>query len=136
VDVKPKAMVARFPAVFGFVVLLAVVVAAPTQADTYDFVSLSPANNATISYADWYNAGSYVRFTIRPDPNHPCSDPKNIYSLDVNGVRVGRFSQNDCSTSVYLRTPGRYSWRTVLYIYDQGLRIDKGAVHPRLPRRC
>src|SRR5262249_46682800 len=52
---------------------------------------------------------------IQPDSGYACgSEP---YFLEVNGVRAGRFNTS-CSVSVYLPTPGRYSWRTILYIYE------------------
>ena len=89
----------RVFAVVFLVVLLSATFTASTRADAYDFANLEPANGSTIAYADWYNAGSYVRFTIKPDSNHPCAS--EYYYLEVGGRRVGRFGDS-CSTSVYL----------------------------------
>lgn len=87
---------------------------------TYDFANVTPADQSQIAYADWYAAGSYVRFTIRPDSNYPCNI--GIYELLINGRSLGRFSSN-CSMSAYIPSPGRYSWRTQLYIYDLGTSV-------------
>jgi hypothetical protein len=58
--------------------------------DSYDFANLTPSNGASIAYSDWYNAGSYIRFTIKPDSNHPCGS--EYYWLEVNGRRLAQFA--------------------------------------------
>jgi hypothetical protein len=95
------------------------------RADTYDFANLTPTDGSTISYANWFSAGGYVSFTIMPDSNHPCGS--EYYFLEVNGRRVAQFS-SACSASVYLPTPGRYSWRTILYVFETATTVTGSQV--------
>jgi hypothetical protein len=113
---------------------LAVLVAAVTLAalipvsalgdPSVDFVNLTPAAGTQIAYGDWIGAGQYVQFTIKPDSNYPCaSEP---YWLDINGQRAVQFSAA-CTASVFLSTPGTYSWSTTLFIFVRGTAITDSA---------
>ena len=93
---------------------------ASSASETYDFLNSSPANGATISYADWSAAGSDVTFTIRPDPDNPCGSES--YYLELDGARAAQFS-DECSVSLKLPKPGRYSWRAILYVFQDDLTI-------------
>lgn len=99
--------------------------ASPAAAD-FTFTPGTPANGATISYNDWYAAGSYITFSVNADPNYPCGT-FNLYFLEINGTRVGQFS-NNCTISVYLRTPGRYSWRVILYVYNTATTVTGNTI--------
>lgn len=91
--------------------------------DSFNFATLTPANGGHIAYTDWIAGGRYVQFTIAPDSNHPCSS--EYYFLEINGVRAARAS-NNCSASVYLPSPGLYSWRIVLYLFESGTSVTGG----------
>lgn len=111
---------------WSIVLVVALWLASPAVAD-YTFGPGSPANGSTISYNDWYSAGSYVTFTVTPDPNYPCGT-FNIYFLEINGVRVGQFS-NNCSITTYLPSPGRYSWRTILYVFNTATTVTGSTIY-------